>query len=43
MPQMKDVIRGLAEEIVPCDPEEAEHRLDLLGWIDTGGQIYRTE
>lgn len=40
---MRDVIRGLVEEIVPCDTEEAEHRLDVLAWIDAGGQIFRTE
>lgn len=43
MPRVRDVIRRLVEEIAPCDPEEAEHRLDVLGWIDAGSQIFRTE
>jgi ADP-ribose pyrophosphatase YjhB (NUDIX family) len=40
---VRDVIRDLVERIVPCDPEEAEHRLDVLGWIDAGIEIFRTE
>lgn len=43
MPDVRDVIRDLVEEIVPCDPEEAEHRLDVLGWIDAGSPLVRTE
>lgn len=40
---VRDVIRGIVDEIVPCDPEEAEHRLDVLEWIDSGSPIFRTE
>jgi 8-oxo-dGTP diphosphatase len=36
------VIRTLVEKIVPCDPEEAEHRLAALAWIDGGSEIFRT-
>jgi 8-oxo-dGTP pyrophosphatase MutT (NUDIX family) len=43
MPGVRDRVRDLVEAIVPCDPEEAEHRLDVLGWVDAGGPIFRTE
>jgi 8-oxo-dGTP pyrophosphatase MutT (NUDIX family) len=40
---VRDAIRRLVEAIVPCDPEETEHRFDVLRWIDAGGPIFRTE
>ncbi|MFT3855680.1 MAG: NUDIX domain-containing protein [Ilumatobacteraceae bacterium] len=39
---MRHAIRGLVEEIVPCDHTEAEHRIDVLRWLDRGDEIYRT-
>lgn len=43
MPTVRDVVRSLVEAIAPCDPEEAEHRLDVLRWIDAGSPLFRTE
>ena len=42
MGAVRGAIRTLVEEIVPWDPEEAEHRLDVLDWIDDGSEIFRT-
>jgi 8-oxo-dGTP diphosphatase len=39
---VRGVVRSLVEQIVPWDFEEAEHRLDVLGWIDAGNEIFRT-
>lgn len=35
-------MRDLVEDLVPHDPEEAEHRASTLGWIDSGAPIFRT-
>lgn len=43
MPGVRDVIRGLVEGIVPGDPEEVADRGDVLGWIDEGSPLCRTE
>jgi 8-oxo-dGTP diphosphatase len=40
---VRDTVRSLVENVVPWDPEEADHRLDVLGWIDAGSEIFRTE
>jgi 8-oxo-dGTP diphosphatase len=35
-------IRTLVDEIIPLDREEADHRLDVLGWLDGAAEIFRT-
>lgn len=39
---MREAIRRLVDEIVPCDTVEAEHRLDALEWLDGVDEIFRT-
>lgn len=42
MREVREEIRSLVDGIVPCDHTEAEHRRDVLEWLDHGGEICRT-
>lgn len=39
---MRAEIRSLVDEITPLDSVEADHRLDVLQWLDSGAEIFRT-
>ena len=39
---VREIIRQLVDEIVPADPTESEHRLDVLRWLDSTAEIFRT-
>lgn len=38
---MRQIVRDLVERIAPVDELEAEHRSDVLAWIDRGVEIFR--
>ena len=39
---MRDAIRDLVDALRPLDRLEAEHREDVLSWLDSGADIFRT-
>ncbi|MGH1492668.1 MAG: NUDIX domain-containing protein [Acidimicrobiales bacterium] len=38
---MRKTVRELVANIEPLDSQEAEHRADVLAWIDSGVEIFR--
>lgn len=39
---MRDAVRDLIDELVPCDALEEEHRVDALRWLDSEAEIIRS-
>lgn len=40
---MREAVREIVVDIEPFDELEAEHRADVLEWIDSGAEIFRRE
>lgn len=39
---MRQLIRSIVADVRPLDPEEATHRADVIEWIDSGVDLFRT-
>lgn len=39
---MKEIVRSIVSDIAPLDSEEADHQADVIEWIDSGSDIFRS-